>query len=107
MLVVAGFRRKRCDGIIQEADLAEGLVVDGETYGCVKNFCYLGHTLRGEGGADVGTTARIRRGWIKFREFVPFPTLRAPPLKMKGQMNASCVRSSIVYVSEPDKLVWG
>ena len=31
-LVVDGFRCKRCDGIIQEADLAKDLVVDGETY---------------------------------------------------------------------------
>ena len=35
---------------IQEAGLAENLVVDGETYGCVKSFCYLGDTLDGDGG---------------------------------------------------------
>ena len=37
-------------GTIQEADLAEDLMVDGETYGCVKSFCYLGlgDTLDGE-----------------------------------------------------------
>ena len=43
-LVADGFRCKRCDGTIQQADL----VVDGETYGCVKRFCYLGDTLDGE-----------------------------------------------------------
>ena len=32
-LVIDGFRCKRCDGTIQEADLAEDLMVDGETYG--------------------------------------------------------------------------
>ena len=37
-LVAEGFM---CDGKIQEADLAEDLIVDGETYGCVKRFCYL------------------------------------------------------------------
>ena len=37
-LLADGFRFKRCDGTIQEADLAGGLVVDGETYGCVKSF---------------------------------------------------------------------
>ena len=33
----------------QEADLAGDLVVDGETYGWVKSFCYLGDTLDGNG----------------------------------------------------------
>ena len=42
MCVVAeGFRRRRCDGTIEYADLFEDLMVDGETYGCVKSFCYL------------------------------------------------------------------
>ena len=68
-LVVDGFRCKRCDGTIQEADLAGYLVVDGETYGCVKRFCYLGDTLDGDGGVDLAATARIRNGWMKFREF--------------------------------------
>ena len=44
-LAVDVFRCKRCDGTIQEADLAGDLVVDGETYGCVKRFCYLGVIL--------------------------------------------------------------
>ena len=34
-LVVDGFKCKRCDRTIEDAGLAEGLVVDGETYGCV------------------------------------------------------------------------
>ena len=28
-------------------------MVDGETYECVKSFCYLGYTLDGDGGADL------------------------------------------------------
>ena len=77
-----GFRCKRCDGTIQEADLVGDLVVDGETYGYVKNFCYLVDTLDGDGGADLGVTARIRNGWMKFRELFPFLTSRSPPLEM-------------------------
>ena len=34
--VADGFRCRRCDGEIQEADLAEHLMVDGGTYGCVE-----------------------------------------------------------------------
>ena len=52
-LIADSFRCKRCDGTIQEADLAGGLVVDGETYGCVKGFSYLGYTLGGDGGCPL------------------------------------------------------
>ena len=48
-----GFRYKGCDGTIQDADLAGGLVVDGETYECVKSFSYLGNTLDGDGGCPL------------------------------------------------------
>ena len=52
-LLADGLRCKRCDGTIQEADLAGVLVVDGETYGCVKSFSYLGDTLDGDGGCPL------------------------------------------------------
>ena len=78
--VADGFRCRRCDGTIQEVDLVEDLMVDGETYECVKSFCYLGDILDGDGGADIAATARTRNGWMKFREILPFLTSRAPPL---------------------------
>ena len=62
--VADGFMCRRFDGTIQEVDLAEDLMVDGETYECVKSFCYLGDTLDGDGGADLAATGRIRNGWI-------------------------------------------
>ena len=43
-------------------------MVHGETYECVKGFCYLGDTLDGDCGADLAATARIRKGdedWVK------------------------------------------
>ena len=49
-------------------------MVDGETYGYIKSFCYLGESIEGDGGADIAATARIRNGWIKFRELLPFLT---------------------------------
>ena len=93
----------RCDGTILEADLAEDLMVDGETYGCLKSFCNLGDNL---GGAEPGATTRIRNGWMKFREFLSFQTSRAPPLEMKGRVYASCVRSSMTYGSETRTLLF-
>ena len=81
--VADGFRCRRCDGTIQEVDLAEDLMVDGETYECVKSFCYLGDTLDGDGGADLAATARIRNGWMKFRELLPFLTEAACMMEVR------------------------
>ena len=64
--VADGFRCRRCDGTIQEVDLAEDPMVDGETYECLKRFCYLGDSLD---GADIAATARIRNEWMTFRQF--------------------------------------
>ena len=81
-------------------------MVDGETYECVKSFCYLGDTLDGHGGADLAATVRIRNGWMKFRELLSFLTSRAPPpMEMKGRVYASCVRNSMTYGSETRPLL--
>ena len=48
---------------------------------------------------------RIRNGWMKFREFLPLVTSRAPPLEMKGRVYSSCVRSSMPYGSETRPLL--
>ena len=37
-------------------------MVNGETYECVKSFCYLGDTLDGYGGVDLAATGRIING---------------------------------------------
>ena len=54
---------------------------------------------------DLAVTARIRNGWMKFRELLPFLTSRGPPLEMKGRVYASCVRSSMIYGSETRPLL--
>ena len=99
-LVADGFRCKRCEGTIQEVDLAKDLVVDGKTYGCVNSISYLGDILDRDGGADLAASARIGNGWMNFREVLPFLTSRAPPLRMKGRVYAYCARSNMTYGSE-------
>ena len=74
-------------------------------YVCVKTLFYLGDTFEGDGGADLATTARIRNGWMNFRELLPFLTSIAPPLEIKGRVYASCVRSSMTYGSETKPLL--
>ena len=70
--------------------------MDGETYGCVKSFCYLGDTLDGNGRVDLAATARIRNGWMKFQGRLPFLTSR---------VYVSCVRSSMTLGSETRPLL--
>ena len=41
-VVCVVFRCRQCDGTIQEVDLAEDLMVAGETYECVKSFLLSG-----------------------------------------------------------------
>ena len=94
-----GFRCRRSDETILEVD---DLMVDGETYECVKSFCYVGDTLD---GADLAATAKIRNGLMKFRELLPFLTSRAPSLEIKGRVYASCVRSIMTYRSETRPLL--
>ena len=43
----------------------------------------MGDTLDGDGGVDLAATTRIRNGWMKYQELLPFLTSRAPPLEMK------------------------
>ena len=71
----------------------------------MESCCYLGDTLYGDGEANLGATARIRKVWMKFRELLSFLTSRAPPLEMKGRVYASCDRSSMTYGSETRPLL--
>ena len=34
----------------------------------VNGFCYLGDRLNASGGCEVAVTARVRIGWVRFRE---------------------------------------
>ena len=62
MQVCKKWIHKRCSGVRGDLSrVADGLMVDGETYECVE-FFYLGDTLDGDGGADLAATARIKNG---------------------------------------------
>ena len=58
-------------------------------------FCYLGDMLSVDGDADAAAEARIRIGWIKFRQFV---SLRS--LIMRERLYSSCVQNSMSHGSE-------
>ena len=61
----------------------------------VKGFCYLGDRLNASGGCETAVTARVRIGWMKFRECREL-LLGRFSLKMKGMVYRSCVRSAIL-----------
>ena len=44
--------------------------------------------------------ARIRIGWIKFRQLVPLLTNKDESLIMRGRLYSSCVRSSMLHASK-------
>ena len=75
----------------------EGLCDEVET---VKGFCYLGDKMNASGGCETAVTARVRIGWMKFRECREVLLGRRFSLKMKGMVYRSCVRSAMLYGSE-------
>ena len=66
----------------------------------VDKFCYLGDMLSVDGDADAAVEARIRIGWNKFRQLVPLLTNKDVSLIMRGRLYSSCVRSSMLHLSE-------
>ena len=82
----------KCRGIMEEkVDLIKNLCNEVEA---VNGFCYLGDRLSASGGCEVAVTARIRIGWVRFRECGVIIWNRFP-LKIKGRVYC-CIRSAIL-----------
>ena len=77
-------------------DSIEKLCDEVET---VNGFCHLGDRLNASGGCEAAVTARVRIGWVRFRECGELLLGNRFPLKMKGKVYR-CVRSAILYESE-------
>ena len=52
----------------------------------VNGFCYLGDRLNPNGCCEVAVTARVRIGWIRFRECAELLLGNRFPLKRKGKV---------------------
>ena len=88
----------KCKGIMEGTmDSIEKLCDEVET---VNGFCYLGDRLNANGGCEVAATARVRIGWVRFRECGELFFGNKFPLKMKGKVYRCCERSAILYGSE-------
>ena len=66
----------------------------------VKVFCCFEDRLNTSGESEAVVTARMRIGWIKFRECGELLYGRKFLLEMKGRIYQNCVRSAILYGSE-------
>ena len=66
----------------------------------MNGFCYLGHRLNASGGCEAAVTARVRIGWVRFRESGELLLGNKFLLKMKGKVYRCCIRSAILYGSE-------
>ena len=53
-----------------------------------------------DGDADAAMEAIIQIGWNKFRQLVPLLTNRDISLIRRGRLYSSCVRSSMLHISE-------
>ena len=78
-------------------DSIEKLCDEVET---VNGFCYLGDRLNASGNCEAAVIARVRTGWVRFRECGELLLGNRFPLKMKGKVYRCCVRSAILYGSE-------
>ena len=83
------FDCSKCKGIMEEMmDLIMKLCDEVET---VNRFCYLGDRLNASGGSEPAVTARVRIGWVRFRECGELFLGNRLPLKMKGKVYCCCV----------------
>ena len=74
----------KCKGIMEGTmDSIEKLCDEVET---VNGFCYLGDGLNASGGCEAAVTARVRIGWVRFRECGELLLENRFPLKMKGKV---------------------
>ena len=88
----------KCKGMKKQTmDLIEKLCDEVET---VNGFCYLGDRLNASGGCKAAVTARVKIGWVRFRECGELLLGNRFTLQMKDKIYRCCVRSAILYGSE-------
>ena len=66
----------------------------------VTELSYLGDRINSGGGCVAAVTSRTRLGWVRFRECQDLLCRKKFPLKIKGIVSESCMRSAVLYGSE-------
>ena len=85
----------------EEREVAEGglRTKDGKIEE-VTEFCYLGVVLDCEAGVERAVRTRVSAAWKKWREMASLLKNRHIPLKIRGSVYESCVRSVMLYGAE-------
>ena len=77
---------------------------DGTTLGRqieeVQEFCYLGDVLDCEAGVERAVRARVSAAWKEWRDMAGLLTDKRIPLRIRGSVYDSCIRSVMLYGSE-------
>ncbi|KAI8498339.1 hypothetical protein Bbelb_242830 [Branchiostoma belcheri] len=96
------FRCRRCTSGPTTAPETptEQVTVGTENLKVVPTFCYLGDMISQSGGCSDAVTARIKSAWKSFHELLPILTNSYIPLRNRGHVFNSCVRSVLLYASE-------
>ena len=96
------FKCNRCLGLSRPIDSrpVEHVFLGSQKLDVVDSFVYLGDGISPCGGCVVSTIARTRAAWGKFRELLPLLTNQSIPLKDRGRVYSSCIRSVMLYGSE-------
>ena len=87
---------KKCEECHENGEHEEKLHEDVET---VTDFSYIGDGIYSGCGCQVAETPRTRLGLEKIR-LPRFTFLKKFPLKIRGIVYRSCVRSSMLYGSQ-------
>ena len=85
------------ENIGEAVDQEEKLCDEVET---VREFTYLGDKVSAGGGCEAAVTARSKCGWVKFMESGELLHSRRFPLKLKGAVHRSYIKTTILYGSE-------
>lgn len=100
---VRGVKDFQCPSCKKGKKLEEGardLITRGGRIEEVDEFCYLGNVFDCEAGLERAVRARVAAAWKKWREMASLLTNKSIPLRIRGSVYESCVRSVLLYGAE-------
>ena len=97
---VENFVCKSCTTPAVPDDVRQSIVIDGDEFDMVKEFCYLGDVCGESGGCGDAATSRIRSAWKAFHELLPILTNRGISLPHRGNIFNTCIRRVLLHASD-------
>ena len=87
---------------MQNYEEGNDIVVDGEKIEEVEKFSYLGDVIDCEAGVERTVRTRVMKAWLRWREMKSLLMSQGIriPLRTRGGVYESCIRSVLLYGSE-------